>query len=105
MPIHKQVMVLTVGSGIWRDIGHPPDSFDGETLGKPCAYQNYFDSMNDHGTYVNGFLHWIGFFIGLGRGTHLVWHGPLMLKVSGSKSYHYHPVPMIREQFVLSSEY
>ncbi|KAI5350794.1 hypothetical protein L3X38_003685 [Prunus dulcis] len=60
MPIHKQVMVLTVGSGIWRDIGHPPDSFDGETLGKPCAYQNYFDSMNDHGTCVNGFLHWIG---------------------------------------------
>ncbi|PQM37086.1 F-box/kelch-repeat protein [Prunus yedoensis var. nudiflora] len=61
MPRHKQVMVLTVGSGIWRDIGHPPDSFDGETLGKPCVYQNYFDSMNDHGTYVNGFLHWIGY--------------------------------------------
>ncbi|XP_034228036.1 F-box protein At3g07870-like [Prunus dulcis] len=54
-------MVLTVGSGIWRDIGHPPDSFHGETLGKPCVYQNYFGRVNDHGIYVNGFLHWIGY--------------------------------------------
>ncbi|KAI5350031.1 hypothetical protein L3X38_002922 [Prunus dulcis] len=61
VPTHKQVMVLTVGSGIWRDIGHPPDSFHGETLGKPCVYQNYFGRVNDHGIYVNGFLHWIGY--------------------------------------------
>ncbi|BFG15500.1 F-box protein [Prunus yedoensis var. nudiflora] len=42
----KQVMVLTVGSGIWRNIGHPAYSFSSIT---PC-----------HGIYLNGFLHWIG---------------------------------------------
>ncbi|PQM37087.1 F-box protein [Prunus yedoensis var. nudiflora] len=40
-----QVMVLTVGSGIWRNIGHPAYSFDGVT---------------PHGICLNGFLHWIG---------------------------------------------
>ncbi|XP_020411173.1 F-box protein At3g07870 isoform X2 [Prunus persica] len=40
-----QVMVLTVGSGIWRNIGHPAYSFDGVT---------------PHGIYINGFIHWIG---------------------------------------------
>ncbi|KAI5350026.1 hypothetical protein L3X38_002917 [Prunus dulcis] len=44
--VPKQVMVLTVGSGIWRNIGHPAYSFSSIT---PC-----------HGIYHNGFLHWIG---------------------------------------------
>lgn len=38
-------MVLTVGSGIWRNIGYP-------------AYS--FDRVTPHGIYINGFLHWIG---------------------------------------------
>ncbi|XP_034200141.1 F-box/kelch-repeat protein At3g06240-like [Prunus dulcis] len=41
-----QVMVLTVGFGIWRNIGHPGYSF--------------YRVNPRHGIYLNGVLHWIG---------------------------------------------
>ncbi|CAL8083134.1 unnamed protein product [Prunus armeniaca] len=42
----NQVTVLTVGSGIWRNIGHPGYSF--------------YRVNPRHGIYLNGVFHWIG---------------------------------------------
>ncbi|KAM1270479.1 hypothetical protein ACFX13_032381 [Malus domestica] len=61
-----EVMVLTVGTGSWRNVGNSVYPFGNQW----------------YGVYHDGFLHWIA------RGDNSVLM-PLMLKVSVSKSCHY----------------